>query len=88
MRLSSLSGTLILHEVAGDFLCFILVIALFHTPGNYMFLKAKPVNGSLLDILGPYPWYIISLEVVAFVIFVVLWLVFKDWRIMRQNSKI
>ncbi len=38
MRLSSLLGTLILHEVAGDFVCFFLVITLFHTPGNYKIL--------------------------------------------------
>ncbi|MGB3260387.1 TIGR02206 family membrane protein [Paenisporosarcina sp.] len=46
--------------------------------GNYMFLRSKPVNGSLLDFLGPYPWYIVSLEVVAFFIFVCLWLVFRN----------
>ncbi|MBS4196084.1 YwaF family protein [Lederbergia citri] len=57
--------------------------------GNYMFLKAKPVNESLLDILGPYPWYILSLEVVAIVIFVVLWLLFRDWGwgMIRQKFK-
>ncbi|WP_313893553.1 TIGR02206 family membrane protein [Psychrobacillus sp.] len=45
--------------------------------GNYMFLKEKPTNGSLLDFLGPYPWYILSLEFVAFIIFVCLWLLFR-----------
>jgi len=45
--------------------------------GNYMFLKGKPLNGSLLDYLGPYPWYILSLEGVAFIIFVFLWLLFR-----------
>ena len=47
--------------------------------GNYMFLKEKPLNGSLLDYLGPYPWYILSLESVAFIIFVCLWLFFRKW---------
>ena len=46
--------------------------------GNYMFLRMKPTNRSLLDFLGPYPWYILSLEVVAFSIFVILWLVFRE----------
>ena len=46
--------------------------------GNYMFLQRKPVNGSLLDYLGPYPWYIISLELVTFLIFIVLWLTFRN----------
>ncbi|WP_075620244.1 TIGR02206 family membrane protein [Paenisporosarcina indica] len=45
--------------------------------GNYMFLRSKPQNGSLLDFLGPYPWYIISLEIVAFLIFVCLWFAFR-----------
>jgi hypothetical integral membrane protein (TIGR02206 family) len=44
---------------------------------NYMFLRMKPENGSLLDVLGPYPWYILSLEAVAFIIFALLWLAFR-----------
>lgn len=47
--------------------------------GNYMFLRMKPTNGSLLDYLGPYPWYLLSLEGVAFIIFVCLWLSFRSW---------
>ena len=47
------------------------------TKGNYMFLHEKPQTGSLLDFLRPYPLYILSLEAVAFVIFTLLWLMFK-----------
>ncbi|MEK4520802.1 TIGR02206 family membrane protein [Psychrobacillus sp. FSL W7-1457] len=45
--------------------------------GNYMFLQRKPAGGSLLDFLGPYPYYILSLEFVAFIIFIFLWFLFK-----------
>lgn len=46
------------------------------TGGNYMFLAHKPSNASLIDVLGPYPWYILSLELVAFVLFFILFLPF------------
>ncbi|MFD1928237.1 TIGR02206 family membrane protein [Sporosarcina siberiensis] len=45
--------------------------------GNYMFLKNKPGSNSLLDFLGPHPWYILSLEGIAFSMFIVLWLLFR-----------
>jgi hypothetical integral membrane protein (TIGR02206 family) len=46
------------------------------TGGNYMFLARKPSNPSLIDLLGPYPYYIISLELVAVVLFIILYLPF------------
>ncbi|MFD1735956.1 TIGR02206 family membrane protein [Bacillus salitolerans] len=44
------------------------------TGGNYMFLARKPANPSLIDFLGPYPYYILSLEIVAIVLFSLLYL--------------
>lgn len=35
------------------------------THGNYMFLLEKPEGGSILDFLGPWPWYLLSLEFVG-----------------------
>ncbi|MDN4607612.1 YwaF family protein [Sporosarcina highlanderae] len=52
--------------------------------GNYMFLRMKPQNGSLLDFLGPYPWYILSLEAVAFTSFILIWLLLRE----RKNNGI
>ncbi|MCZ0704543.1 putative integral membrane protein (TIGR02206 family) [Natronobacillus azotifigens] len=43
---------------------------------NYMFLARKPANATIIDFLGPYPWYIIGLEVIALTLFVFLYIAF------------
>lgn len=39
---------------------------------NYMYLNAKPPGTTLYSILGPWPWYILSLELVIVVLFSLL----------------
>jgi hypothetical integral membrane protein (TIGR02206 family) len=41
---------------------------------DYMFLGAKPQAVTLLSFLGPWPWYILVCEPVAFVFFLLLYL--------------
>lgn len=42
------------------------------TGGNYMYLRQKPVAGSLLNFMGPWPWYIGSGLLLAVVLLTIL----------------
>jgi hypothetical integral membrane protein (TIGR02206 family) len=42
------------------------------TGGNYMYLSRKPVHHSLLNVMGPWPWYILAGAGVGLVLFAVL----------------
>jgi hypothetical integral membrane protein (TIGR02206 family) len=49
---------------------------------DYLDLNAKPATPSLLDLLPPWPYYIVFMELIALVTFVLLYLPFvlTDWR--------
>ncbi len=45
---------------------------------NYGYLRHPPMQPSLLDYLGPWPWYLLSLEAIALASF---WLLALPWRL-------
>ncbi len=57
------------------------------TGGNYLFLNWKP-EVSLLDLLGPWPWYILSLEGVVLVLLILMYLPFASGEKRSQRAGI
>jgi hypothetical integral membrane protein (TIGR02206 family) len=55
-------------------LAFTVVVGLVDvvTGGDYMYLRSAPSSGSLLNLMGPWPWYIASGAVVALIFLLVL----------------
>jgi hypothetical integral membrane protein (TIGR02206 family) len=48
---------------------FLVIPCNYLLGANYGFLNAKPAHASLFDVLGDYPYYLGSLEIVAIVLF-------------------
>jgi hypothetical integral membrane protein (TIGR02206 family) len=52
---------------------------------NYLYTAHKPETPSLLDVLGPWPWYILSVELVGLAVCLLLYLpwAIHDWRVKK-----
>jgi hypothetical integral membrane protein (TIGR02206 family) len=61
------------------------------TGADYLFLRAPPQAFSLLQVLGPWPWYLVSCAGIALVVFFVLDLPFRRGRArlpLRSSSRV
>jgi hypothetical integral membrane protein (TIGR02206 family) len=47
------------------------------TGGNYMYLRQLPAQGSLLSLMGPWPWYVVLGVVLALIVLTILDLPFR-----------
>jgi hypothetical integral membrane protein (TIGR02206 family) len=55
---------------------------------NYLFIAHKPATASLIDLLGPWPWYILYLEAIALILCLLLYLPYaiRDRRVEVSNA--
>lgn len=54
---------------------------------NYLFICEKPAGDSLMNFMGPWPWYILSLEVVAIISFWIYYAPFVIVDFINRNRK-
>jgi len=50
----------------------VAAVADLATGGNYMYLRSKPVHSSLLNLMGPWPWYIVEAAAFGLVLLLAL----------------
>ena len=67
----SVAGSMIFVNIAA----LVVYAADVLLDANYMFLRHKPNTPSVIDMLGPYPVYILGEEVLALVLFTMLYIV-------------
>lgn len=53
---------------------------------NYLYLRNKPSQPTILDIMGPWPWYILAADAVAFGLFWVLMAPFRTRTAARSDG--
>ncbi len=57
---------------------------------NYLFVARKPPGPTLLDVLPEWPWYILAIEAIGLVVFLLLYAPFavRDWQARRRTEAV
>jgi len=78
----------LLRVAVGTNLYLLVVLGINRLLGsNYLFVAGKPDMPTMLDLLAPWPWYILEMEAVGVVVCLLLYLPFalSDWRARRRG---
>ncbi len=75
--------------VYGNLYLLVVGVINYLIGSNYLFIMHKPETASLLDVLGPWPWYILVMEVFALVLCLLLYMPFalKDRRALISGAR-
>ncbi len=67
---------------------FALLVGLIDltTGGNYMYLRQVPAGGSLLSLMGPWPWYIVTGSLLTLVVLAILDAPFRISRLCGHDA--
>ncbi|MFZ5631974.1 MAG: TIGR02206 family membrane protein [Bacillota bacterium] len=79
----SIRKTFVITNIYAVFIAVFNVI----TGSNYLFICQKPANASLLDFLGPWPWYVLALEFVLIFMCYLYYLPFVIYDLARGRGK-
>jgi hypothetical integral membrane protein (TIGR02206 family) len=80
-------GSIARTMIAGNLLAVFDGVFDWKFKTDFMYICAKPARASLLNILGPWPWYIATSEGVALILFLLLYLPFWRWRLADAAGK-
>jgi hypothetical integral membrane protein (TIGR02206 family) len=80
-RIRPRKGSVVRMFLAVNFYAIVVGAIDWHFHWNYGYLCRKPVEPSILDYLGPWPWYLLSIEGIALVSFLLLGL---PWKILDR----
>ncbi len=93
VALLAFSGIAAFRRVAvwrsfGLLVAYASLVGLFNAiaGSNYMYLCRKPTNASLLDQLGPWPWYLLPAAALGLGLFWLLWLPVRGRPAVRRES--
>lgn len=85
-RLHPQPGAILRMVYAGNAYVVLAAVVNILTGANFGYLRSKPEGGSLLDHLGPWPWYILSIELIGFMTVLILDLPFL-WQRRRSRKR-
>ena len=55
---------------------------------NYLYLVGKPPAGTIYDLLGPWPWYIVTLEFALLIFFSIAYLPFRLYSYLHDEKEV